>query len=171
MSEAVKIRQLVRADVQALEELHKTGCTLKWSVRLKDGSENKFATKGLDGTATDKDEGIRFYGMFVDDVLVSAAAVGFQYSKDESAELGRPNGFIRTIYTHPDYRRKGYGREMMRIAEDAVVRFGDYASSVVLEKKSMDERSMRIAQCFLSACGYTYEQTVEDHDCFGKQLI
>ena len=169
MSET-KTRQLLREDVPALDDLNNTGCPLKWGLRKKGGGENAYVTEGLDGKATDKSEGIRFYGTFVDGVLVAAVSVGFTRSGEESDAV-KHNGFIRTVYTHPDYRRKGYGKELMRVAECAAARFGDDLVSVLLDKQLLNGNEMMVAQRFLSECGYTYENTVENNDCFGKALF
>lgn len=169
MSET-KTRQLLREDIPALDDLNSTGCPLKWALRKKDGSENEYVTEGLDGKATDKSEGIRFYGTFIDGVLIGAVCIGFRNNEEESGAI-KPDGFIRTVYTHPDYRRKGYGKELMRVAECAAARFGDDFVSVLLDKQLLNGNEMMVAQRFLSECGYTYEDTVENNDCFGKKLF
>lgn len=165
MAENYEIRQLIREDISELRTIT-VGSNLKWGIMSKDGKENPWIVKSLDGVVGSKEEGIRIYGLFVGGSMVAAVSLGLRVQ----GENHQHNACIKSLYTHPNYRRMGYGKALLRYAEGVAEQFGDDFVTLFMNKTQLSAEERIDAQLFIVRCGYGYESTVEDNDVFGRRI-
>lgn len=99
----------------------------------------------------------------MDLMLQNGRLIGFiiyqidREERDGSARIGW--GFIREFWIHPELRRRGLGRRLLRHTEERLAELG--AKQVYLHTET---------PAFYRACGYEEESCAEGRSCMVKKI-
>ena len=104
----MEIREMLESELDELLELHTHlhACDDPLPAR----EEVEAVWRGIQGNPD-----LKYFGVFVDGALVSACTLTVIPNLTRGC---RPYGVIENVVTHPEFRRKGYGRAVLMHALD-----------------------------------------------------
>lgn len=98
------------------------------------------------------------------DTAVGCVSYGKQVSSADLEQLPPDYGEIRSIYIHPDFMRRGYGKVLLHDAELALrIQGYSHCSLYVLEQNLS-------ARAFYEKHGYTWEGTIDSFCILGQEI-
>ena len=100
------IRELDESELQTLLDLYK---------HLHSSDEPLPGQDVVDGVwdQIQEDPHLKYYGVFVDDTLVTSCTLSIIPNLTRGC---RPYGVIENVVTHPEFRRRGYGKGILQHA-------------------------------------------------------